>query len=1490
MTNLILGQDGVELILGIPVPAPATGESNTLADAGQNAHESLVASPAKVGDALQAKGLRAGDNVTLTDVPADNVVEVSVPLPDNVEGPASATDNAVPRYNGTTGKLLKDSVVTIDDSGNIATPGTVDGRDVAADGALLDGHVANTSNPHATTAAQVGADPVGSAAAVQANLDAHEADLANPHATTAALVGADPVGTAAAAVSSHEATYAHANLPTAAEKAALVGTGTPSGANPYVTNDDARMSDARVPTGAASGDLAGTYPSPSVPHVTLTNNPHGVTAGQVGAIPSSDKGNPNGVATLDGSGDIPIAQIPDSARPIVHEVADAAARIALGLGVNDEGHEAIQADDSSQWLWTGTAWVARATAGSGDVFGPASSSDHAVARYDGITGKVLLDSAVTVDDAGNIATAGTVDGRDVSTDGSKLDGIAAGAQPNQTINANVGLTGGGAGAVVDLAADIGVGASQVAAGNDARFPTTPEKAALVGTDGAPSGANPYVTDSDPRIPTSGENNALQGTFGAPGGANRYVTDTDPRMTDARVPTAHGATHEDGGSDEIGSATPAANAIVKADGIGKLPSTWLYVGAGASDVASGNDGRFPTTNQKGALVGTDGSPSGSNPYVTDSDPRLVVAASLVPGDTVEDVDASPGAAGISLAYSRADHKHDVLTAAPGNITPDAAASEGAADTLARSDHTHGIVAAAPGSVTPDATSFEGSASSFSRSDHRHAVSSFGTPGTIRPDDTAQQGSASLFTRSDHQHAIATDTPGAVTPGDVASEGASIAFARADHQHSVAAFAAPGTIEPDDAADAGSATSFSRSDHQHAIAAAAAGTIQPDDTSDEGTATSFSRSDHRHAITADTPTTINPGDVAAEGTATSFARSDHVHGIAKFWDPDRTVLVAKTAAGADATSIADAITLANAFTPTAAAPVAIFVAPGTYSTPPFTLPDYVSLIGLGGKEGVIISASTATAALCSANGGQRIEGLTFRDASGVGGVGIDVAGTTGTLLVKDCYIDDCETALRCVGAGRSINAEHCEVEDGVEGMLVDGAGARGRINSLAMTDFTTGLHIGSSGGIVTGTYLRIVDDSGFTTHVQVENASSVFALTNGVFREDKTDYNTSAEIAVQHSSVVPGDEAFQITAELHVGSEDRPRESAFGGGDSHTRGMAALTNTNLEAGTWADITAQLRDDDASSATLFPGVAAGNTFYIGGDSQFPGLKPEVTTALAIGTGALVLEYWNGTAWVAIEHLSCDSNAPYGQYAQAVFQRVNTEQIRFNTEAITGWATKSLNGITKYWVRFRITTAITTAPACDRIKLHTNRTEINADGVVEYFGAAEVQRQFVWARGLMWELVGFAQPNSDIPIATGFSIKGFENRWQNGNKDGSAATVQAVPGLDTSRPLIYEVGWTPEATDVGNVELQLDVVTLNAGNVLGALPYTRQLSQIITGPFTANTLYVTQFVFTTPDLQQNGSLALALYRDAGGGNLDDTFGADARHVWSRMLGRFWR
>lgn len=63
----------------------------------------------------------------LRDAAGNGVLDWSVPAgAGDVVGPSSATDNAVVRFDATTGKLIQNSVVTIaDTTGNISTPGTL---------------------------------------------------------------------------------------------------------------------------------------------------------------------------------------------------------------------------------------------------------------------------------------------------------------------------------------------------------------------------------------------------------------------------------------------------------------------------------------------------------------------------------------------------------------------------------------------------------------------------------------------------------------------------------------------------------------------------------------------------------------------------------------------------------------------------------------------------------------------------------------------------------------------------------------------------------------------------------------------------------------------------------------------------------------------------------------------------------------------------------------------------------------------------------------------------------------------------------------------------------------------------------------------------------------------------------------------------------------------------------------------------------------------
>lgn len=119
----------------------------------------------------------------------------------DVVGPGSATDNAIVRFDSTTGKLVQNSSATLDDAGALVTVKLVATGELDVTGATITG----------ISAVEVGAQAAdgdltaiaalsGTGWAKRTGTDAWT--LATPSASD---VGADAAGTAAAAISAHEA-------------------------------------------------------------------------------------------------------------------------------------------------------------------------------------------------------------------------------------------------------------------------------------------------------------------------------------------------------------------------------------------------------------------------------------------------------------------------------------------------------------------------------------------------------------------------------------------------------------------------------------------------------------------------------------------------------------------------------------------------------------------------------------------------------------------------------------------------------------------------------------------------------------------------------------------------------------------------------------------------------------------------------------------------------------------------------------------------------------------------------------------------------------------------------------------------------------------------------------------------------------------------------------------------------------------------------------
>ena len=167
--------------------------------------------------------------------------------------------------------------------------------------------------------------------ALREDFDAHTASKANPHAVTKSQVGLGNVPN----VTTNDQT------PTYSESASL-----------SQLSSGEKLS-------AAFGKLARAVRS-LMEHLANTANPHGVTKSQVGLgnvtndaqVKRSEMGKAGGVATLDGSGQVPASQLPS----FVDDVLEYASKSAFPAR-GETGKIYVAMDTNLTWRWSGSAYV-----------------------------------------------------------------------------------------------------------------------------------------------------------------------------------------------------------------------------------------------------------------------------------------------------------------------------------------------------------------------------------------------------------------------------------------------------------------------------------------------------------------------------------------------------------------------------------------------------------------------------------------------------------------------------------------------------------------------------------------------------------------------------------------------------------------------------------------------------------------------------------------------------------------------------------------------------------------------------------------------------------------------------------------------------------------------------------------------------------------------------------------------------------------------------
>lgn len=372
----------------------------------------------------------------------------------------------------------------------------------------------------------------------------------------------------------------------------------------------------------------------------------------------------------------------------------------------------------------------------------------------------------------------------------------------------------------------------------------------------------------------------------------------------------------------------------------------------------------------------------------------------------------------------------------------------------------------------------------------------------------------------------------------------------------------------------------------------------------------------------------------------------------------------------------------------------------------------------------------------------------------------------------------------------------------------------------------------------------------------------------------------------------DYGLQLNGQLAIGNKTQGYEMIVGQGDSYAPEIAFHFNGS----TYTDITDILGSDTSSTTGVFGGTTAGNILYIGADQKFYGLKVKIVTAGTAEPDNIVAEYWDQdtTSWVQTNFMVSDSSYPFNTYAKDISGCGDNCSVQWRFDFDPNlldpfWDKNTINGVEKYWGRFRIVTDITSDPVVEQMKCHSSRWECNDNGSTEYFGYARYPRTLQAGLDKLIPNSLSTPANQSVTYGSTLTMSYTNNKFAHTARDGFGMVQNIIEGIDTSIVLRLDVSYYVDGAQTGDIELQSDMYVVKDGFTYNGtgVPINKKVVDSVT--VASDQVRRTSSMFLdVSSLTDDDAIVVDIFRDGGVGN--DTLSQAIVITNVRLTGWTWK